>query len=92
MLSKTIKEELQQKIEDKREERQWVINAIRSNEKEVRKYMKMAKKCGDKVDKYKKLVDKNDKQIKQLQEILSKLDEPTKKSIKKPLKRRNNNG
>ena len=79
MLSKTIKEELQQTITDKREERQWVIDCIRSNEKDVRKYMKMAKHCGDEADKKKKLVDKNDKQIKQLQQILDQMSKPANK-------------
>jgi len=87
MLSKTLKEELQQKIDDKREERQWVINHIRTNEKDQKKYMMMAKKCGDEVDKNKKLVDANDKQIKQLQEILNKFNEPAKKTTKKSIKK-----
>ena len=87
MRALTLKEELQQKIEDKREERGWVIKVIRSNEKDQRKYMMMAKKCGDEVDKNKKLVDANDKQIKQLQEILNKFNEPAKKTTKKSIKK-----
>ena len=87
MLSKTIKEELQQKIDDKREERQWVINHIRSNEKDQRKYMMMAKKCGDEVDKNKKLVDANDKQIKQLNKILDQMSPKAKIVIKKSTKK-----
>ena len=87
MLALTLKEELQQKIEDKREERQWVIESIRSNEKDTRKYMKMAKKCGDEADKKKKLVDKNNKQIKQLQQILDQMSPKAKIVIKKPTKK-----
>ena len=79
MLSKTIKEELQQKIEDKREERQWVINAIRKNESNVRKYMKLAKENSEAMDKKKKLVDTNDKQIKQLNKILDQMSKPANK-------------
>ena len=79
MLSKIIREELQQKIDDKREERGWVIKVIRSNEKDQRKYMKMAKHCGDEADKKKKLVDKNDKQVKQLQQILDQMSKPANK-------------
>ena len=83
MRALTLKEELQQKIDDKREERQWVIESIRSNEKDTRKYMKMAKKYGDEADKKKKLVDKNDKQIKQLQQILDQMSPKAKIVIKK---------
>ena len=87
MQAQTLKQELQQKIDDKREERQWVIDHIRTNEKDQRKYMMMAKKCGDEVDKNKKLVDANDWQIKQLNKILDQMSPKTKIVIKKSTKK-----
>ena len=69
----TIKEELQQKINDKKEERQWVIDLMRTKEKDARKHLKIANKLAEEVANNKKIIDDNDIQIKKLQDILNQL-------------------